>query len=397
MLTFDRDPSSRTPTVEVAHEALLTEWDRLAGWIDDAREDLVARRRLEQATSEWVNADGDTSFLIGGGRLELAEAWAADSGFALTQDERRFLLDSRLKVDREFRSRAKRRRRIVGALVVGLLATTTLAGVALRQANEADTASALADRQRDRAVGAEAQAVAERDRTRIDRMVAESERLVDGQLDLAYLLAVEARRREDTPATRGVLLTTIVHTMPSEPTDVPPARFGGYLPRAQFDPAPTVANRTDQVALSDDGSVLAVVSQYTISYSQAVVYEVATGGVLAHADLAGSAASVDVSADGATVAILSKSADREPGRDSLTLLDVDSGTVRGIEIGAAEWRPDVDTSGHSSASPVTPPRRSPSCPTGRRPYGSCPPAWEHRSWGGPSRSSTCCPTARSPG
>ncbi len=103
LLTFDRDPSSRTPTVEVAHEALLTEWERLKAWIDDAREDLLARRRLELATNEWINAGCDGSFLIGGGRLELTEVWAADSGFALTHDESRFLAASR----REGRSRSR--------------------------------------------------------------------------------------------------------------------------------------------------------------------------------------------------------------------------------------------------------------------------------------------------
>ena len=49
LLTFDRDPTSRTPTVEVAHESLLTEWKPFAGWVDDARDDLLTRRRLESA------------------------------------------------------------------------------------------------------------------------------------------------------------------------------------------------------------------------------------------------------------------------------------------------------------------------------------------------------------
>ncbi len=40
LLTFDRDPSTREPTVEVAHEALLEAWERLRGWIDEAREDV---------------------------------------------------------------------------------------------------------------------------------------------------------------------------------------------------------------------------------------------------------------------------------------------------------------------------------------------------------------------
>ena len=41
LLTFDRDAATRTPTVEVAHEALLSEWPRLKDWIDEARDDLL--------------------------------------------------------------------------------------------------------------------------------------------------------------------------------------------------------------------------------------------------------------------------------------------------------------------------------------------------------------------
>ena len=59
LLTFDRDPASRTPTVELAHEALLTDWERFAGWVDEAREDLLARRRVESAARDWINAGAD--------------------------------------------------------------------------------------------------------------------------------------------------------------------------------------------------------------------------------------------------------------------------------------------------------------------------------------------------
>ena len=38
LLTLDRHPESREPTVEVAHEALLREWPRLRGWLDEDRE-----------------------------------------------------------------------------------------------------------------------------------------------------------------------------------------------------------------------------------------------------------------------------------------------------------------------------------------------------------------------
>ena len=37
LLVTDRDPATREPTVEVAHEALLSRWSRLAGWVDEDR------------------------------------------------------------------------------------------------------------------------------------------------------------------------------------------------------------------------------------------------------------------------------------------------------------------------------------------------------------------------
>lgn len=40
LLTFDRDPATREPTVEVAHEALLREWERLRNWLDESRDDV---------------------------------------------------------------------------------------------------------------------------------------------------------------------------------------------------------------------------------------------------------------------------------------------------------------------------------------------------------------------
>jgi hypothetical protein len=43
LLTLDHHPASRQPTVEVAHEALLREWPRLRGWLDEDRGQRGAR------------------------------------------------------------------------------------------------------------------------------------------------------------------------------------------------------------------------------------------------------------------------------------------------------------------------------------------------------------------
>ncbi len=46
LLSVDRHPQTRVPTVELAHEALLREWPRLRGWIEEGREDLGVLTRL---------------------------------------------------------------------------------------------------------------------------------------------------------------------------------------------------------------------------------------------------------------------------------------------------------------------------------------------------------------
>ena len=45
LLSFDRDATTQQATVEVAHESLFREWDRLAGWIDRHRTALQRTRR----------------------------------------------------------------------------------------------------------------------------------------------------------------------------------------------------------------------------------------------------------------------------------------------------------------------------------------------------------------
>ena len=68
LLTFDHDPLTRGPTVEVAHEALMREWSRLRGWLETSRDDVRMQRLLAAATSEWEGARRESSYLLRGTR-----------------------------------------------------------------------------------------------------------------------------------------------------------------------------------------------------------------------------------------------------------------------------------------------------------------------------------------
>jgi serine/threonine protein kinase/DNA-binding SARP family transcriptional activator/WD40 repeat protein len=132
LLSFDHDPVTRGPTVEVAHEALLREWARLAGWIDDRREALEQRRRIDTAMAEW-NDSGDPSFLLGGGRLEQAERWRATTDVGVTTDEDVFLRTSRELADATEEAARRRRWWLIAVLSILLLVVSGLAIAALLQ------------------------------------------------------------------------------------------------------------------------------------------------------------------------------------------------------------------------------------------------------------------------
>jgi serine/threonine protein kinase/WD40 repeat protein len=191
LLTFDFDASTREPTVEVAHEALLREWPRLTDWIDDHRDDLVIRKRLDAAVSEWQAADEDPSYLPTGGRLAQFREWAEATTLALTTDERAYLeTGTEREVELERRASTRRRRTTIGLGVIAAV-LAVLAGFALVQRERAESQSARA---------AENEAVAE---TR--RLAAEAVTLAEPDRRLALLLAAEAYQRDPGPAQLGTL------------------------------------------------------------------------------------------------------------------------------------------------------------------------------------------------
>jgi WD40 repeat protein len=67
--------------VEVALESLLRQWDELAGWLADEREDLKEADYLERSATAWEENDRDAAWLLEGTRLAEAESLTAKAGF----------------------------------------------------------------------------------------------------------------------------------------------------------------------------------------------------------------------------------------------------------------------------------------------------------------------------
>ena len=156
LLTFDREPLTRTPTVEVAHEAILSQWQRLRGWIEERRGDLLLHRRLVDAVAEWQDTGRDAEYLPQEGRLAQFEAWAGTTDLALTAGEREFLAEARAAADATARRRARRRRATLAGFAVLAVAASALAALALVLRNEARDDARLATA-RQLAAAAEAQ------------------------------------------------------------------------------------------------------------------------------------------------------------------------------------------------------------------------------------------------
>ena len=144
LVTFDRDPLTRGPTVEVAHEAILTEWPRLAAWIDEHREDLLLRSRLAAAVADWETADRSDTYLLTSGRLNQHETWTADSELTLTSAEQEFLTASRLVEDERRAKRRRTRRLVMSGFGIAAAIALALAAAALVARNDTAEQAALA-------------------------------------------------------------------------------------------------------------------------------------------------------------------------------------------------------------------------------------------------------------
>jgi WD40 repeat protein len=167
-------------SVEFAHEALIREWPRLRGWIEDDREDLKVHRSLSAATQEWLRLGRDEDSLYRGARLDEARAWAERGDPGPTDDERAFIAAGLKRRKRE------RRRVQVGfaGLFLALALITAVAIVALYQGREAE-------RQRDIAASRE--------------LAARASSSLEADPGLSLTLALQALERRDTEQAENVL------------------------------------------------------------------------------------------------------------------------------------------------------------------------------------------------
>ncbi len=105
LFVVDRGADGK-PVVGVAHEALLREWPRVSGWIEENRAFLNVRARVAAAQALWTAADCSEPNLLPSGRLlQEAEALLGQRSELLSEHERAFVEASLQRAARERRSR----------------------------------------------------------------------------------------------------------------------------------------------------------------------------------------------------------------------------------------------------------------------------------------------------
>ena len=270
-------------TVEIAHEALVREWPRLAAWLEEDHQGRHVRQQLGESARHWGGRGRDPSELFRGARLLATLDWAGAHAPELNELEREFLAESRLASEQEAGKQRRTNQRLRGLLAgvaVFLVLALIAGGLALVQRGKA---RASADAAEARRLGAQA--------------------VTEDELDLSLLVAAQGRSLEDSTDTRSTLLASLLKA----PGAISVLRGTGDRVLKIL----SSADRRTFVATDNIGGV--------------AVYDAESLALRRIAKLPDSAA-VSVRPDG--LSAVGALADPETGRPEFAFVDLETGNVR---------------------------------------------------------------------
>jgi len=206
LLTLSGEEKAADQQVDMAHEALITGWPTLQGWLAQRREVEQTRRRLEAKAAEWERLGRGSGGLLDEVELAEAERWlespdATDLGYsevlpALVQASR----TAQEKAKAQQRRAVRFRLAALGAIAVLAIAVLSVGfwssqRIAHQQQDAAATAQAYAGEQ-ERLAQAEATARAEAEkqarRALAGQLAPQSQATLEEYPQRSLLLAVEA-------------------------------------------------------------------------------------------------------------------------------------------------------------------------------------------------------------
>jgi WD40 repeat protein len=180
LVVANREPGG-TETVEIAHEALITSWDRLRAWVEANLTFRAWQESLRAAMRQWRDTGQDKGAVLRGAVLADAERWLQRRAKDIGPQERDFI-----RVSRAHHGRVLRRLRATAAALMVLLLATGVFAIQARQ--QGSRAAAQGRLNLSRLLATQAEAVKER------------------QPDLAILLSLAAYRMHDTIEARRSLM-----------------------------------------------------------------------------------------------------------------------------------------------------------------------------------------------
>jgi WD40 repeat protein len=124
-------------TVEVAHEILLRDWETLKWWLDENREKYRLIKEINQDTDKWLQNEKRDDFLLSKGALAKYEEFYVKYANDLSGNSHEFIDASIQARDKDAKLAKRRQRQIIGGLIGGILALSTIAGVAIWQLHRA--------------------------------------------------------------------------------------------------------------------------------------------------------------------------------------------------------------------------------------------------------------------
>ena len=130
--------------IEVAHEALIQNWQRLDDWLDEDREYLLWRQSLRRNVDEWKAHKNDPDTLLRGTLLQTATEWESQRSEDLGPDEKAYIAESRNLESLLKQEKTWRRRWNVswsGAAILLLIACVVIGWMASRSSKKTITAS----------------------------------------------------------------------------------------------------------------------------------------------------------------------------------------------------------------------------------------------------------------
>lgn len=144
LVVAGQDEATGDKTVEIIHEALIKEWQRLHHWLEENRSFRLWQERLRMALNQWLSRDCEVGFLLQGMPLLEAENWQQQRLSSLSSKEKEFIEASFNHQQQAVNRQESRRRRITIFLATSVIGFFFLAVSSIYQWQRADRNSKMA-------------------------------------------------------------------------------------------------------------------------------------------------------------------------------------------------------------------------------------------------------------